>query len=162
MTAPAQYSRGEFQLPNVKAPLPQVGARVRVRWLGNHYDGTVLRSGWASNILVEFTQKNGTTIRKLLYWMDPPADSPTGRSYGSGAFPLPVVKCSTCHDVGEILVDGKPVACEECSPDCLHEDVTLECEFCGRAIDSDAMVCLTCKEGVAGVKRCVHCEEVLA
>ena len=57
------------------------------------------------------------------------------------------------------------IACAVSGPEvetCAHEDTGLHCEFCDHIVDSDTMVCLTCKEGVAGVKRCVYCQEVVA
>ena len=44
---------------------------------------------------------------------------------------------------------------------CPHEDVQLECPFCQRVVDEDTLVCLTCKEMVAGVRTCVYCGEAV-
>lgn len=43
---------------------------------------------------------------------------------------------------------------------CSHEDTRFECPFCGGDnIDTDTHVCLTCKEPIAFVRRCLECEE---
>ena len=41
---------------------------------------------------------------------------------------------------------------------CPHEDTTLECPFCGGAVDLDTHTCARCHEAVAFIRRCVHCE----
>jgi hypothetical protein len=45
--------------------------------------------------------------------------------------------------------------------ECQHEDISLECPFCQRAVDPDMRVCETCKEMVEPVKVCLYCGEVV-